>query len=371
METMKSIVSIVCILVLFNSCKESNDEDETVLPSNLVISSEVSADGSGLVTFSAIAQNASFYFFQFGEDPDQNPEQTFGEIDHVYKESGLYTVTVTAHSDAENFISGTEEVDVQIFINIPETGYSTPDSYPDMQLLWSDEFNGTEMNSSLWTFDNGDGCPNLCGWGNNELEYYRPENTRLIDGVLAIEAKEENFEGADYTSSKLITQGKMSFRYGRIDIRAVLPEGQGIWPAFWLLPEDNVFGGWAASGEIDIMEMVGHDAETIHGTIHYGGEWPNNQFSGTGYTLESGIFKDEWHVFSLIWNENLLEWYVDDQLFYTRQPSDLGTTWPFNEDFYFIMNLAVGGNWPGPPNSETIFPQRLLVDYVRVFQETN
>ena len=254
----------------------------------------------------------------------------------------------------------------------PVNGYTTPRSYSGLDLIWSDEFDDSELNSDIWSFDNGNGCPDLCGWGNNELEYYRPENTTLSDGVMTIEAKEESYRDFDYTSSKILTRNKKSFRYGRIDIRATLPEGQGIWPALWLLPQENVYGSWAASGEIDLMEMVGHEASTVHGTIHYGGKWPDNQHSGNEYSIDSGLFKDEWHVFSLIWKEDFLEWYVDDELFYTRTAGDLGEAhWPFNEEFYLIINLAVGGNWPGTPNSETIFPQKMFVDYVRVFQERN
>lgn len=250
-------------------------------------------------------------------------------------------------------------------------GYDAPGSYSGYTLAWSDEFNTTGLNSSIWTNQNGDGCPNLCGWGNNELEYYtdRPENIFFQDGKLIIEARKENYSGKTYTSSKILTSGKKSFKFGRIDIRAKLPKGKGIWPAFWLLPQNNVYGGWPSSGEIDLMEMIGHEAGRVYGTIHYG-PGPGSIQISRNYNLPSGIiFNDEFHVFSLEWKQDQLKWFVDGNLYSTVNKSDLGASnYPFNENFFLIFNLAVGGNWPGNPDASTYFPQWLIVDYVRLYQ---
>lgn len=251
-------------------------------------------------------------------------------------------------------------------------GYDAPTSYPGYTLVWSDEFTASALNSSAWSNQNGDGCPSICGWGNNELEYYtdRPQNIFFQDGKLIIEARKENFNGRPYTSSKILTAGKKTFKYGRIDIRAKLPTGKGIWPAFWMLPQGNVYGGWPTSGEIDIMEMVGNDPARTHGTVHYG-PGPNSNQISRSRALSSGTLNDEFHVYSLEWQQDQLKWYLDGVLFSTVSKTDIlaGTTWPFNEDFYLIFNLAVGGNWPGSPDASTYFPQWLIVDYVRVYQQ--
>jgi beta-glucanase (GH16 family) len=256
-------------------------------------------------------------------------------------------------------------------LNIPNTGYDAPASYPGYTLAWADEFNSNSLDTSAWSFDIGDGCPNLCGWGNNELEYYtnRTENLFFQDGKMVIEARKENFSGKNYTSAKIHTRNKKTFKYGRVDVRAKLPRGKGIWPAIWMLPQNNTYGGWPRSGEIDIMEMVGHEPSKVHGTIHYG-PGPGSIQKGSSYSLPSATFNDEFHVFSLEWKENLLKWYVDNNLFLTVNKADLGSNnYPFNEDFYFIINLAVGGNWPGNPDATTAFPQWLIVDYLRVYKE--
>lgn len=247
-------------------------------------------------------------------------------------------------------------------------GYDAPTTYAGYTLWWGDEFNTGALDLNAWAFENGDGCPNVCGWGNNELEYYRPDNLFFQDGKMIIEARKENFGGKSYTSSKILTRGKKVFKYGRIDVRAKLPKGKGIWPAFWLLPQNNVFGGWPSSGEIDLMELVGHEPNRTHGTIHYG-PGPGSTSINRNYTLASGTFNDEFHVFSLEWKLDQLKWYVDGNLYSTINKADIGAfNYPFNEDFFMIINFAVGGNWPGSPDATTSFPQWLIVDYVRVYK---
>ncbi len=241
----------------------------------------------------------------------------------------------------------------------------------DYELVWSDEFNGSSVDGTKWGFDLGTGCPSLCGWGNNELQYYRSQNATVAGGHLTITAKQESIGGRNYTSARLVTRNTMSFTYGRFEMRAKLPIGQGIWPAFWLLFTDNNYGGWAAGGEIDIMEYVGQNPDEVFGTIHYGDAFPGNVYSGNDYVLPSGTFNDAFHTFALEWSPNELRWFVDGELYACQQ------TWystggeypaPFNHDMHILLNMAVGGNLPGPPDGTTVFPQELVVDYVRVYQ---
>ena len=247
-----------------------------------------------------------------------------------------------------------------------------PVSAQDWELVWFDEFEGTEVDQSKWEYMIGDGCTfGICGWGNNELQWYRAENATIENGSLVITAREESYSGKSYTSSRLRTLNKGDWTYGRFVIRARLPKGQGIWPAIWMLPSDEEYGGWAASGEIDIMELVGHEPDKIHGTIFYGGSWPAQVSSSSTYTLPSGDFSDDFHIFTLEWEPAEMRWYVDGERYATK------TSWwssggdfpaPFDKRFHLLMNVAVGGNWPGNPDVTTVFPQRMEIDYVRVYE---
>lgn len=256
-------------------------------------------------------------------------------------------------------------------ITFDNTGYDAPTSYPGYALAWNDEFNGTALDNTIWSAETGDGCPALCGWGNNELEYYTnpPNNVFFQDGKMVIEAKAETFGGKNYTSTKINTKGKKPFKLGRIDIRAILPKGKGIWPAFWLLPQDNVYGAWPKSGEIDMVEAMGSEPSKVLGTLHFG-PGPNSTYISRNYSLPGGAtFNDKFHVFSLEWKQDEIKWYIDNVLYTTISKADLGSNnYPFNESFYFIINLAVGGNFPGAPDATTVFPQWLIVDYIRVYQ---
>jgi len=236
-----------------------------------------------------------------------------------------------------------------------------------MELVWSDEFSDASLNTADWNFEIGRGNN---GWGNNELQFYQEENTSIEEGNLVIEARRESFGGAEFTSSRLTTQNKQSFRFGRIDIRAVLPEGRGLWPALWMLGTKISSVGWPASGEIDIMELIGSQPGRVFGTVHYGTSFSTRQFTGRSATLPSGAeFSEEFHVFSLVWAENKIEWYVDDELYFEFDQNGVGAQpYPFNDRFFFIFNVAVGGDFPGSPDATTNFPQRMIVDYVRVFK---
>jgi len=253
-------------------------------------------------------------------------------------------------------------------LELPAEGYSTPNAYDGFELIWADEFEAETVNEEDWTFEIGNGDN---GWGNNELEYYtdRPENVRIEDGQLIIEAREENFGGYAYTSTRMKTQDKRTFQFGRIDIRAKLPKGQGIWPALWMLGNDIPSVGWPACGEIDIMELVGHEPKTAHGTAHWGSNFSNHKFKGKSYSIGED-FSERFHVFSIQWKQGIIYWYLDDILYYSISSKQMeGQPYPFNDQFFFLLNVAVGGNWPGRPDATTVFPQQMVVDYVRVFQE--
>lgn len=241
-------------------------------------------------------------------------------------------------------------------------------------LVWQDEFDGNSLDPEKWSYQFGTGREQgLTGWGNNELQYYtdREENVRVEDGKLIITAQEEMYEGMMYTSARIRTVNKGDWTYGRIEARAKMPQGQGIWPAIWMLPSgDNKM--WPRDGEIDIMELVGHEPATVHGTVHFGTNDPyRHEFVGDEYKLSEGIFADDFHLFSIEWKMNEIKFFVNDTHYFTVTPSTTsayGLSYPFNNPFHLIMNLAVGGNWPGSPDATTEFPQSMIVDYVRVYQ---
>ena len=243
------------------------------------------------------------------------------------------------------------------------------------ELVWSDEFDVDTLDESKWSYQYGTGASEgLTGWGNNELQYYtdREENIYVDDGKLHIVARQESYQGMNYTSARIRSIHNGDWKYGRFEIRARLPKGQGIWPAIWMMPTDNVYGGWAASGEIDIMELVGHDPHIVHGTLHYGGSWPENVHTGDSYRLETGDFSDDFHTFALEWEKGEIRWYVDGEHYQTQNnwyTEGENFPAPFDQRFHMIMNLAVGGDWPGSPDHTTTFPQEMVVDYVRVYQD--
>jgi beta-glucanase (GH16 family) len=245
----------------------------------------------------------------------------------------------------------------------------------DWELVWSDEFEGDTLDTSKWSYQYGTGTSEgLTGWGNNELQYYtdRPENVFVQDGKLHIVARQERFGNRDYTSARIRSINQGDWTYGRFEIRAKLPEGRGLWPAIWMMPTESVYGTWAASGEIDIMELVGHEPDVVHGTLHYGGRWPNNVHTGASYRMRDGKFSDDFNTFTLLWREGEMRWFVNGQLYQNQLNwSTEGHPFPapFDEKFHMILNVAVGGNWPGSPDHTTQFPQEMVVDYVRVYQQ--
>lgn len=231
-------------------------------------------------------------------------------------------------------------------------------------LIWQDEFDGEAIDPNQWEIEIGGH-----GWGNNEWQFYtdRPENVRLEDGLLVIEARDEKFIRRNYTSGRLKTQGLFAFTYGRVEARMKLPYGQGLWPAFWMLGEDVDDVGWPSSGEIDIMEHIGRQPTNIYGTVHGPG------YSGAGgvgnfTTLPGGTLSEEFHVYAIEWEPGEIRWYVDDNQFFKLMSDQVPGEWVYDHPFFILVNLAVGGNWPGYPDDSTSFSQFLYVDYVRVYQ---
>ncbi|MDR9446542.1 MAG: glycoside hydrolase family 16 protein [Balneolaceae bacterium] len=238
-----------------------------------------------------------------------------------------------------------------------------------LELVWSDEFDGVEgsqPSSQYWSMEIGTGTN---GWGNQELQYYtdRPKNVAQDgNGHLVIQAHQESYGGRSFTSARLKTQGKITKKYGRIEARIKNPFGPGLWPAFWMLGENFEEVGWPQSGEIDIMEMRGQLPSTIHGSIHgpgYSGSNPITQ----SYTLSNARFDDDFFVYAVEWHPERIDFFVDDYLYQRVTPGDVSGEWVFNQPFFLLLNVAVGGNYVGFPTQETVFPQKMMVDYVRVY----
>lgn len=244
-------------------------------------------------------------------------------------------------------------------------------------LVWSDEFEGTTLDMKKWTYQTGDGCPSLCGWGNNELEYYTNSNNniRIESGNLIIESRKETTGASKFTSGKIVSAGLFSKTYGRFESRIRLPKGRGLWPAFWMLPDNNT---WPMTGEIDIMENRGDTPSIINGTLHYGSSWPNNQNDTDKHDFIQDL-SGGFHVYSVEWDPDVIRWYIDDVLFKTetRNPNSLNPAssndpWPWNKNFHILLNLAVGGWFTGVTNAadvELIKPT-FEIDYIRVYEYT-
>lgn len=237
-------------------------------------------------------------------------------------------------------------------------------------VVMEENFDGTELDTSLWSYDIGDGSSQgLSGWGNNELQYYtdRLENVKVEDGILNITARKEAYEEASYTSGRILTKLNFDQKYGRFEARMKLPWGQGLWPAFWLLGADIDEVGWPQTGEIDIMEYRGQEPTRIHGSVH-GPGYSGAEAVSKSYNLEGDRFDTDFHVFGIEWGKDYINFYVDDDLYNQITPEDVDGEWVYNKPFYILINMAVGGSYVGSPTEDTVFPQTLEIDYVRVYQ---
>jgi beta-glucanase (GH16 family) len=254
---------------------------------------------------------------------------------------------------------------------------SSIQAHAQWSLVWSDEFDGNALDASNWDYQIGNGSAYglPSGWGNNELQYYTnfEDNVSVSDGTLKIVARQQSLGGLPYTSGRIRTKDLREFTYGRFEGRMKIPSTSGVWPAFWMLPTDSPYGGWASSGEIDIMESV-NQADKIYGTIHHGAPWPSNQHNGG--TFEDGTdFSQDFHVYAVEWEPNIIRWYLDGVLYHSVTKDDWYSSVapgndlaPFDVPFHLLLNVAVGGNFPGNPNGSAVYPQTLEVDYVRVYE---
>ncbi len=246
-----------------------------------------------------------------------------------------------------------------LFVIIPSTVVFSQCNY---QLVWQDEFDGNTLNPNNWSYQLGNN-----GWGNAELQNYTNSNAQVSNGTLKIIANEPSPNY--YESSRIRSLNLKDIKYGKLEASIKLPFGQGIWPAFWMMPSCDIYGGWPSSGEIDIMEYLGHQQNKCYATCHFGNSPTDKSSIGNSYTLASGNFSDDFHLFSIEWSENNIKWFVDNNQILEIDDPDVGNyIYPFNEEFHFILNVAVGGNWPGYPDASTTFPQVMEVEYVKAFQ---
>ena len=341
MKTM-TILSIIAMSFfgLF-SCKKDSNGNTVAAPTSLTVTATPSTDNSGNVAFVAAATNATSYDYDYGDGTYQTV--TSGVITYKYSASGTYTVNVIAKNTGTATISKS----VQVTVTVVTTTF------------WSEEFNTDGApDPAKWGYDLGAG-----GWGNNELQYYtaRPENSIVQGGVLKIKLLKESYNGSNYTSARLISKGKFAFKYGRVEMSAKLPAGVGTWPALWMLGSDISSVGWPNCGEIDIMEHLGRDLNKIYGTLHYPGRSGGNANGGT--TMISGA-TTAFHKYSLDWSATAIKIYVDDVLYHTVANSN---SIPFNHDFFFILNIAMGGDFGGTVDP-TVTNATMEVDYIRVYK---
>jgi beta-glucanase (GH16 family) len=331
---------LAILLGLFSCSKKSEPAPQNPAPSNLVVNANVSTDNSGNVSFTATATNAVSYEYDFGNGIFQTAPT--GIVTYQYPNGGTYTVNVTAKGSGGQTISKSLQVTVATALG----------------LVWSDEFNTNGApDPAKWGYDLGGG-----GYGNNELEYYtnRPENVIVENGVLKIKAIKENYNGSAYTSARLLSKGKFEFKYGKVEVSAKLPAGVGTWPAIWMLGANANTVGWPDCGEIDIMEHRGNELNKIFGTFHYPGHSGGNADGGTKMISNATT---AFHKYSLDWSASVIRIYVDDQLVHSLANS---ASVPFNHDFCFILNVAMGGTFGGTidPNFSNA---TMEVDYIRVY----
>jgi beta-glucanase (GH16 family) len=348
MSYLKNSIVLFFSFLLFISCKknESNTGNTQTAPANLVVTAVASTDGSGNVAFTATATNAVNYAYEFGDGGITTVITGITTYKYSLLGTNTFTVTVTATSASGGTLKKTLQVSVNVIAGTPV-------------LVWSEEFNTDGApNTAKWGYDLGAG-----GWGNNEQEYYtsRPENAVVLNGVLKITAKKESYSGSDYTSARLLSKDKFSFKYGKIEIRAKIPSGAGTWPAIWMLGNNINTVNWPGCGEIDIMEHVGNQLNKIFGTLHYPGRSGGN---ADGTTIIIPDATTAFHNYILEWSASSIKIYVDTQLYFTFTNS---ASTPFNQNFFMILNMAMGGNFGG-----TIDPAftsaTMEVDYIRVYQ---
>lgn len=334
-------VLLLFILVMGFSCKKKSSPTVDIAPTNLTLNAVVNTDNSGNVAFTASATNAVTYDYDYGNGIFQTVAS--GIVTYKYPATGTYTVNVIAKSSTGKTISKSIQITVTVAVS----------------LIWSEEFDVPGApNPAKWGYDLGAG-----GWGNAELQNYtnRADNVIVSNGTLKITAKAESYNGSAYTSARILSKDKFSFKYGKVEVRAKLPTGLGTWPAIWMLGNNISTAGWPACGEIDIMEHIGNQQNKIYGTLHHPGHSGGN---GDGGTVTIPNVSTEFHKYSLDWSAATIKISVDDVPFFTFSNN---SSLPFNQNFFIILNVAMGGTFGG-----TIDPafssSTLEIDYVRVYQ---
>jgi beta-glucanase (GH16 family) len=338
---MKQTALLLSLSVLLFSCGSKSKNTPAVTPTNLTLSAVVSTDNSGNVAFTASATNAVSYEFDFGNGIFQTVSS--GSVTYRYPSSGNYTVRVVAKSAGGQTAS--KSIDISVAVTLA--------------LIWADEFDAPGApDPAKWGYDIGAG-----GWGNNELQYYtnRLENASVSNGTLKIVAKAESYSGSPYTSARLLTKNKFSFKYGKIEVMAKLPAGVGTWPAAWMLGDNFTTVGWPNCGEIDIMEHRGSELNKIFGTVHYTG---HSGSGGIGGTTTITNATTAFHKYTAEWNAAQVKFSVDDVPYYTFSNS---SSLPFNQNFFMILNVAMGGNFGGSVDP-AFSAATMEIDYVRVYQ---
>lgn len=310
-------------------------------------------DGAQVIFPTSGTLNLTFQVYgDLNREEDETFQVIFSDGVGVNTDGLVATITIVNDDETDNPF------------NIPTEGPDSPMSYDGYTLAWSDEFDDQSNFSTNYRHESGNGSG---GWGNNELQFYQGDNTIIGDGHLIIEARKENMGGFNYTSSRIISKGKQEFTQGRIDVRAALPEGQGVWPAIWMLGANIDQVSWPKCGEIDIMEMLGHDTNTLYGTVHFANSAGGYQSNGGNVNVPEGLNR-RFNVFTVIWTADHLEWRLNDVPYHRVERSVLAGSPMLDAPQFLLFNVAVGGNWPGSPNATTTFPQRMFIDYVRVFQ---
>lgn len=335
-----SLVFLISMLSLLSCSKGDDGPPASITPTNLVVTADVSTDNSGNVNFAASATNATSYDYDFGNGVYQTVAS--GTVTYRYPASGNYNVNVTAKSSTGNTVSKS----VKVTVSVAQT------------LVWSEEFNTPGApDPAKWGYDIGAG-----GWGNNELQYYtnRSDNSVVSNGTLKITAKKEAFSGSAYTSARLLTKNKFATKYGKIEVRAKLPAGVGTWPAIWMLGSNIDAVGWPACGEIDIMEHKGSDQNRVYGTLHHPGHSGGN---GDGSTTNVPTATTDFNVYAVEWSASVIKFSVNGSVFYTFNNTSAS---PFNQNFFIILNFAMGGTFGGPVDP-AFNAATMEVDYVRVY----
>jgi len=362
----QNILLWVAASLLLSYCNDdaSPSGNDVVLPSKFEAEMSIIDTAAGRIEIACNADGAN-YFSMLVEGTNYNSHKTSkdGKFEFDISPSGIYVLTAKAHVTENHFVEKKWNLNYDLIISQQDfdIGYKSPISYNGYNLIWQDEFEGNSIDETHWNFETGFAQ-------NQELQFYRKENASIQNGYLDIVG---NGNGGNYTSARLNTSKKFSFKFGRIDVRAKIPTSKGMWPAIWLLGQSYDQIDWPRCGEIDIMEYWGNPNGAVHGTIHWQNENNGKRGDTGGYKIVDDMddLSSKFHVYSIVWDQNRIVWYLDNKQFLVREISAQEMS-ELREDFFVILNLAIGGTNPGNPDETSIFPSHMYVDYVRVFQKS-